>query len=802
MVTDGQVKELRRLLASGKSLAASSRMTEMDEKTARHYRDDDRLPSECKKPRTYRTRIDPFAGVWDEVQRKLEAEPRLQAKTLFQWLQDCYPGLYPDSTRRTFERRVRKWRSMHGPGKPVMFPQEHHPARLAASDFTVMNELHVTIAGVSFEHMLYHCVLTYSNVESVTLCFSESFEALSEGIQNAFWEFGGVPERHRTDSLSAAVNNHSSRKELTARYAALMDHYRVEPERINVRCANENGDVESSHGHLKNRIDQALLLRGSRDFASRKAYMDFVRALITRSNLARKDRFEIEQSHLSRLPDHRLDTDDIQRGLTVDSSSTIKVKKNVYSVPSRLIKHKVDVRISAEWIDVTHHGIEVQRMPRLIGVGGSAINYRHVIDSLVRKPGAFENYKYRQDMFPTSHFRIAYDMLCDAHSGKVAVRNYLQLLQIAARESQDAVQDALRHQIQSGQSIDVELIRQMVREAIEIKPATDIDVDPPDLNDFDVLLHTFDKESPNDEPPYYHQQASNKGDPIPIKADLQDDPARDGASRQRPDGGTPDRAVPQLATADVSRPVSIVGRPRGSGGPEPCRVPGGTDGPGMPGPPRESDQASNDEFPTSVGQDLGDIQVRSFAVVGDAATGKSSGRIVLGPSGERPDFWAARCREKSCALCTCESTRAARPKHVADDLQPAGATVADRQTGSSVAEVHQEAVTLRRSTDRRLGLRATGSRGDGGAVHAVGGTLRTGQRVVDEQPGVQQVGPNFQRCDDDGRGDRPIGSPQRDHRVERAELSRGDRQANQISWTITKGFETKIDFVIGNSSCR
>jgi hypothetical protein len=280
MVTDGQVKELRRLLASGKTLAVSARMTEMDEKTARQYRRDERLPSQRKKPRDYRTRIDPFAEVWAEVQRRLEAEPLLQAKTLFQWLQDRQPGLYPDSTRRTFERRVRLWRSTQGPNKPVMFPQVHDPGRIAASDFTVMNELHVTIAGVSFEHLLFHCVLTYSNVESVTLCFSESFEALSEGIQNAFWEFGGAPARHRTDSLSAAVNNHSSRKELTARYAALMDHYGCEPERINVRCANENGDVESSHGHLKNRIDQALLLRGSRDFASREDYMDFVQALI------------------------------------------------------------------------------------------------------------------------------------------------------------------------------------------------------------------------------------------------------------------------------------------------------------------------------------------------------------------------------------------------------------------------------------------------------------------------------------------------------------------------------------------
>ena len=193
MLSDGQVKELRRLLAQGMPLAASARMTLMDEKTARGYRDDDRLPSQRKKPRNYRTRIDPFAHVWSEVQRRLEAEPRLKAKTLFEWLQQTQPGEFPDSTRRTFERRVSRWRSLHGPGKTVYFEQLHHPGRLAASDFTVMNDLNVKIAGSRFEHTLFHCVLTYSNVESVSLCFSESFEALSEGIQKAFWEFGGVP---------------------------------------------------------------------------------------------------------------------------------------------------------------------------------------------------------------------------------------------------------------------------------------------------------------------------------------------------------------------------------------------------------------------------------------------------------------------------------------------------------------------------------------------------------------------------------------------------------------------------------
>ncbi len=225
MVTDGQVKELRRLLNTGKSLTTAARMSEMDEKTARRYRDDDRLPSQRRPERNYRTRTDPFADVWSDVQERLEGEPKLQAMTLFGWLQDRFPGQFPDSTRRTFERRVRLWRSTQGPNKAVMFPQVHHPGQIAASDFTVMNELRVTIAKARFEHTLFHCVLTYSNVESVSLCFSESFEALSAGIQKAFWEFGGVTNRHRTDSLSAAVNNHSSRKLLTDRYAALMDHY-------------------------------------------------------------------------------------------------------------------------------------------------------------------------------------------------------------------------------------------------------------------------------------------------------------------------------------------------------------------------------------------------------------------------------------------------------------------------------------------------------------------------------------------------------------------------------------------------
>ncbi|MEO1615130.1 MAG: IS21 family transposase [Planctomycetota bacterium] len=353
MVTDGQVSELRRWLANGKSLAAAARMASMDKKTAR----------------------------WNEIEQMLQAEPRLRAKTLFDDLQRRYPGCFDDSTRRTFERRVAKWRAINGPDKPVFFPQDHHPGKFAASDFTVCNSLGVRIAGQVFKHTLFHCVLTYSNFESVSLCFSESFEALSEGIQNAFWQFGGVPAQHRTDSLSAAVRNHSDRRALTTRYAALMEHYRCKAQKTNARCANENGDVESQNGHLKSRIEQALLLRGSRDFPSRDQYMEFVQEIVDHANAGRSKRFAEEQPSLGALPDHRLDTDDVLKDIRVSKRSTINVRANTYSVPSRLIGMKVDVRVAAETITVMHGGTVVQTMNRLVGKQAASINYRNVIDS-------------------------------------------------------------------------------------------------------------------------------------------------------------------------------------------------------------------------------------------------------------------------------------------------------------------------------------------------------------------------------------------------------------------------------------
>jgi hypothetical protein len=311
----------------------------------------DNLPSDARGVHDWRTREDPFQEVWAEVHEQLEASAELQAKTLFQWLQRKYPGRFQESQLRTFQRGVKSWRATRGPGKEVFFAQRHHPGRLCASDFTHMTSLGVTIEGQPFEHLVYHFVLTYSNWEWATVCFSESFESLSEGLQESLWELGGVPERHRSDRLSAAVNNLSDTREFTQRYAALMAHYGLEAEKIGPAKAHENGDVESLHRHFKRAVEQALLLRGSCEFVSRAAYADFLRDVLRQRNAGRAKRWLEERGALRRLPADRRESCKRLR-VRVNSGSLICIHGNRYSVSSRLIGEQVEVRVQAEPLSV------------------------------------------------------------------------------------------------------------------------------------------------------------------------------------------------------------------------------------------------------------------------------------------------------------------------------------------------------------------------------------------------------------------------------------------------------------------
>lgn len=489
VATDKQVKGLFKRMAAGKALCRAAELSEMCENTARKYYQGSTLPSEMKTDRHWRTRTDAFSDVWDEIEARLVEHPHLQAKAFFVDLQRRFPGRFADGQVRTLQRRFDLWRALKGNAKEVFFPQDHYPGVLGASDFTRMTSLGVTIAGTFFDHMLYHYVLTYSNWEHGSICFSECFESLSAGLQNALLRCGGSPLRHRTDGLSAAVNNLDEKRDFTDRYGALLRHHGMEGEKTNPNSGNENGDAEARNRRFKDAVEQELILRGSRDFATRGEYELFLNKLFDRLNAGRAMRFEEEQKLLRALPAHRLPDYAELRDVLVGQGSTITVRKNVYSVHSRLRDEHVTVKLYAEHLDVLLGSTLVDRFPRLRGCSRHQINYRHIIDWLIRKPGAFPNYRYRSDLFPTSHFRIAYDML-KKQSPAGADKEYLQILHDAAYGSEERTNQALQQLIADGGEISAAAVRALAQwlESNGLSRVIDPYVAPIRLDQYDGLL--------------------------------------------------------------------------------------------------------------------------------------------------------------------------------------------------------------------------------------------------------------------------------------------------------------------------
>jgi len=487
MVTDEQVRRLRKLSNTEKNQEIAASKAGMDPTTARRYLGLGRLPSEMKQDRQWRTRQDPFDEVWSAVQQQVQESPGLEAKTLFEWLQREYPGRFSDGQIRTLQRRIKQWRVTEGPAQEVYFGQVHVPGRLCASDFTHMTELEITLDRQTFAHLVYHFVLTYSNWETGTICYSESLESLSEGWQNAVWELGAVAVEHRTDSLSSAVNNMSNLEEFNRRYDGLMKYYGVTPRHTNPASPNENGDVEQSHHRFKRAVEQALLLRGSRDFGSLAEYERFLKELIGRRNAGRRARLAEELAVMRELPPRRMETAKRER-VTVDSGSLIHVERNAYSVNSRLIGERVEARLYLDHVEVWHGQRKVEDLPRLRGRSKHRVDYRHIITWLVRKPGAFENYRYQEDLFPTSRFRMAYDALRETAPSRSS-REYLQILKLAAEQGEVQVDEALRVLLngETGDAITAAAIGALLTTLDTIAPVTMVEMTPVDLASFDQL---------------------------------------------------------------------------------------------------------------------------------------------------------------------------------------------------------------------------------------------------------------------------------------------------------------------------
>jgi hypothetical protein len=448
--TDAQVRIIMREREKGRTQEQAAVTANLgSRKTVAKYKRLGQLPSELKQPRTYRTRTDPFVEDWPEVEEKLVGAPELEAKALFEWFCEAHPGKYQKGQLRTFQRRVADWRALHSDQDAVL-EQVHYPGEVLQTDGVWLTELGVTIQGVSFKHLLIHSVLPYSNWEWGRIAQSESLAAIKLGVQSTLRKLGYVPQVHQTDNSSAATRilsaeeqeDAAGRRGYTVGYLEFVDHYGMEPRTTHLRSPHENGDVESSNGGLKRALEQHLLLRGSRDFESIEAYETFLQQVMGKRNRGRQERLEEEMAVMKPLPTASL-TICREEKVKVSRSSLIRVLRNTYSVPTGLIGHTIKVRIH-EWHLEVYYGTKlVETLPRLVGRRKRHINYRHLIDTLLRKPGGFRNYRYRNDLFPSLVFRQAWEQLGQWYAPRKADLIYLRVLSLAARTLESDVAGAL-----------------------------------------------------------------------------------------------------------------------------------------------------------------------------------------------------------------------------------------------------------------------------------------------------------------------------------------------------------------------
>lgn len=480
--TTQQVKLLMKKLKKYTQETAAAKAG-MDVKTARKYIKSCELPSDMKA--TYkRTEPTIFTHHWLEISKMFEASPGLQAKTVMSYLVRQYPDEYKLGQLRTLQRHLQNWRAHHGASQPVIFCQDIKPGKQSQSDYTCMNALSITINGQEFKHLLFHFMLPYSRWESTYLCFSESFETLVFGYEKAVWELGCVANDHRTDNLTAATQAMGSRREFTNRWQQVMDHYEVTPTTNNLGVSHENGSVEKSHDTLKNAIEQELMLRGSTDFVTQKEYLSFIDHLVAGRNATRQDRLLTEMAYFHELPDRKWHSPIVMMA-RVSSGSVIQVLEVPYTVPSRLIHYTLKVYVYPDEIILFYANKKLQTMPRLLPHSLAGINYRHLIDGLIRKPAAFANYQYHEALFPRLCFRKAYDALREGTPVQ-ADKQYLKLLQLAKLHSEQEVADALELLLEEHQLPTSDSVKSLIDATI--KERLTVHVHQPNLAEYDHLL--------------------------------------------------------------------------------------------------------------------------------------------------------------------------------------------------------------------------------------------------------------------------------------------------------------------------
>lgn len=483
-------------------IQTSAMKADVHPQTARKYIQASQPPEQLQVKHTWRTRPDPLEAIWPKAEQMLKEAPELEAKALFEHLLPGQEGNLQESHLRTFQRRVKQWRLLHGPDREVFFPQVHTPGRLVQLDWTHATELEVSIASRDYPHLLCHVVLPYSNWQWATRCHSESLLSLRRGLQEALFRLGRAPAVLQVDNSSAATHQIGTGEEraLNADFLSVAEHYGLQVQTINVGCPNENGDVESLNGHLKRRIKQHLALRGTRNFSSEGEYDQFLERVCTQANAARRVKAEEELAVMRSLPPTRLSEYD-EVYCPVSSYSTIRVKKVGYSVPARLIGQEVKVEVYEAELKIYSGRELLLCLPRERGDRGAVIDYRHVIDHLLRKPGAFAQYRFREELFPTTTYRRAYDRLVEQEGQRRGELEYLRLLKLTAElsvnvpleMSTNGLESLVSEWLHDARKLSVDEVRRFLGfSKSEVYPALEL---PVDLGSYDSLLGNSTEEA-------------------------------------------------------------------------------------------------------------------------------------------------------------------------------------------------------------------------------------------------------------------------------------------------------------------
>ena len=461
----------------------------MTAKTGRKYEKSGLLPSQSKQVRQYKTRIDPFARHEDYIKKMYLKSPTFHAKTILQHLITIFPEEnYKMSQLRTLERRIEPLRVLYGANKEIYFPQELKPGIQSQSDWTRMNSLGITINGDEFKHLLFHFMLPYSCWESVYICYSESFDSLANGYQKAVTELGKVPRQHKTDNSSTATKKALKGREFTSRYLDLLDHYNVTAIRNNPGKGNENGSVEKSHDLFKTAVDQALLLRGTRDFKSIDDYREFLEIVVSARNDSRVIKMLAETALLMPLPSTLYEYRELMEA-RVNKFGLIRIKGCSYSLPSMYIGTKLDAIIGRKEISLYYEDMLLEVLPK--SENKVQINYRHIIDNLIKKPGAFENYKYRECLYPQPIYKLAYELL--ELKSKFYVKEYLQLLQLAKNHGEGFVASHINQHMDKGTLVESLHTGEFQQHLLNMVSPAELfgssnNIHMPSLSDYDLLI--------------------------------------------------------------------------------------------------------------------------------------------------------------------------------------------------------------------------------------------------------------------------------------------------------------------------